>query len=125
MQYLYNLYNYLGWLLSDEDFSFQTDGILKVSDTIHEIFLNLSEDVMFSTSYIALPKHVGLGLHLIKEFRSKFLLIVMNRFGNTISYQDAQRYLTIVADEVDKQKTHLLTESLPIQIKAPLVTTGC
>ena len=58
---------------------------------------------MFSASYIALPKHVGLGLHLIKEFRNKFLLIVMNRFGNTISYQDAQRYLTVVADEVDKQ----------------------
>ena len=27
----------------------------------------------------------------------------MNRFGNTISYQDAQRYLTTVADDLDEQ----------------------
>ena len=58
---------------------------------------------MFKVSYIAVPKHVGLGLHLMKEFRSQSLLTVMNRFGNTIRYQDAQRYLTTVADDVDKQ----------------------
>ena len=98
-----DLYNYLGWLLTDEDLTFQTDGGLNVSDTQHGTIVNLAQDIMFNASYIATPKHVGLGLHLIKEFRSKALLTVMNRFCNTISYQDAQQYLTTVADELDKQ----------------------
>ena len=59
---------------------------------------------MFNASYIATPKHVGLGIHIIKKFRSKALLTVMNRFGNSISYQCAQRYLnTIADDDLDKQ----------------------
>ena len=98
-----DLYNYLGWLLKDGDLTFQTDGRLNVSDTQHGTIVNLAHDIMFNASYIATPKHVGLDLHLIKKFRSKALLTVMNRFGNTISYQDAQRYLTTVADELDKQ----------------------
>ena len=98
-----DLYNYLGWLLSDEHFTFQHDGRLNVSGTLDYTIINLAQDIMFNTSYIATPKHVGLGLHLIKEFRSKALLTVMNRFGNTISYQDAQWYLTTVADDLDKQ----------------------
>ena len=80
-----DLYNYLGWLLSDEDLTFKTDGRLNVSDTLHGNIINLAQDIMFNASYIATPKHVGLGLYLIKEFRSKALLTVLNRFGNTIS----------------------------------------
>ena len=98
-----DLFNYLGWLLSDKDLTFQTDGKLNVSDSLHRTIISLAQDIMFNASYIATPKHVGLGLHLIKEFRSKALLTVMNRFGNSISYQCAQRYLTTIADDLDKQ----------------------
>ena len=98
-----DLFNYLGWLLSDDDLTFQTDGKLNVSDSLHTTIISLAQDIMFNASYIATPKHVGLGLHLIKEFRSKALLSVMNRFGNSISYQCAQRYLTTIADDLDKQ----------------------
>ena len=98
-----DLFNYLGWLLSDEDLTFQTYGKLNVSDSLHRTIISLAQDIMLNASYIATPKHVGLGLHLIKEFRSKALLTVMNHFGNSISYQCAQRYLTTIADDLDKQ----------------------
>ena len=98
-----DLYNYLGWLLSDEDLTFQTDGKLNVSDSLHRTIIGLTQYIMFNASYIATPKHVGLGLHLIKELRIKALLTVMNRFGNTISYQCTQRYLTTIADDLSKQ----------------------
>ena len=100
---LLDLYNYLGRLLSDEDPTFQTDGKLNVSDILHRTIISLAQDIMFNASCIATPKHVGLGLHLIKELRSKALLTVINRFGNTISYQCAQRYPATIEDDLDKQ----------------------
>ena len=50
-----DLYNYLGWLLTDEDLTFQTDGRLNVSDTQHGTIVNLAQDIMFNASYIATP----------------------------------------------------------------------
>ena len=61
-----DLFNYLGWLFSDEDLTFQTDGKLNISDSLHRTVISLAQDIMFNASYIALPKHVGLGLYLIK-----------------------------------------------------------
>ena len=39
---------------------------------------------------------------LLKEFRGKTLLTIMKRLGNTTGYEDTQRYLTTVANEIEK-----------------------
>ena len=98
-----DLYNYLGWLLSDTELTFRDDGKLQIADNIHEKVINLAQDIMFNTAYVALPKHVGLALHLLKEARAKSLITILNRLGNAISYADAQRYVTTAANEVDQQ----------------------
>lgn len=98
-----DLYNHLAWMISDVELTFHDDGKLKVADSVHERILNLAQDIMTSTTHVAMPKQVGLGLHLLKETRSKSMLTILNRFGNSISYQDAQRFLTTVANSVDKQ----------------------
>ena len=53
-----DLYNYLGWLLSDTELTFRDDGKLEIADNIHEKVINLAQDIMFNTAYVALPKHV-------------------------------------------------------------------
>ena len=37
-----DLFNYLGWLLTDEDLTFQTDGKLNVSDSLHRTIISLA-----------------------------------------------------------------------------------
>ena len=98
-----DLYNYLRWLLSDAELTFRDDGKLEIADNIHEKVINLAQDIMFNTAYVALPKHVGLALHLLKEARAKSLITILYRFRNAISYADAQRYVTTAANEVDQQ----------------------
>ena len=39
----------------------------------------------------------------VKETRSKMTVTLLNRFGNFISYQDAQRYIATMAKSVDGQ----------------------
>ena len=49
------------------------------------------------------PKHTGIALHLLKETRSKDIVTMLNRFGNCISYTEAQRYINTIAVVSDKQ----------------------
>ena len=43
-----------------------------------EKVLNVAQDVMTATTNIAMPKHVGLALYILKQTRSKELLTMLN-----------------------------------------------
>ena len=49
------------------------------------------------------PKHVGIALHVFKRTRSKDIVTMLDRFGNCVSYTEAQRYINTIAAETDKQ----------------------
>ena len=46
-------------------------------------------------------------MHLIKQSHSKDTVTLLNRFGNCVSYQDMQRYITTMANEVTDQEETL------------------
>lgn len=100
-----NLYNLLAWLITNCDETTGEDGKVHVAADDNEKVLNLAQDVMFYLSNQPLPKHIGVGLHILKQARSKNLITMMNRFGNGISYSTVQRYLTTVANDIsDKEE---------------------
>ena len=98
-----NLYNHLAWMTTDASPEVGEDGRVKVSPRQHEQVLNLAQDVCQTVASIPTPKHIGTALHILKEIRSKATVTLLNRFGNSISYQDAQRYITTMAKSVDEQ----------------------
>ena len=98
-----NLYNLSAWLITDSPPEVGDDGRVHVSPQQHEQVLNLAQDVCKAVAGIPTPKHVGTALHILKETRSKGTVTLLNRFGNCISYQDAQRYITTMAEAVDEQ----------------------
>ncbi|KAJ8403226.1 hypothetical protein AAFF_G00354430 [Aldrovandia affinis] len=98
-----NLYNHLAWLITDASPEVGDDSRVKVSPKQHEQVLNLAQDVCQTVAGIPTPKHIGTALHILKETRSKATVTLLNRFGNCISYQDAQRYITTMAKSVDEQ----------------------
>jgi hypothetical protein len=97
-----NLYNLSAWLITDLPPEVGDDGRVHVSPQQHEQVLNLAQDVCKAVAGIPTPKHVGTALHILKETRSKATVTLLNRFGNCISYQDAQRYITTMAEAVDE-----------------------
>ena len=50
-----------------------------------------------------MPMHVGLSLYILKQTGSKELVRILNKFGHAISYDDAQRYLSTHAHQVNLQ----------------------
>ena len=50
-----------------------------------------------------MPKNVGLDLHILKQTRSKDLERMLNSFGHSISYDDAQRYISSVVQQIGIQ----------------------
>ena len=75
----------------------------RVSDSItrHEQVLNSCQDIIAAVTKMPTPKHTGIALHVLKETRSKDIVTMLNRFGNCISYTEAQRYINTLAS--DKQ----------------------
>ena len=69
----------------------------------HDQVLNLSQDICVAVSGTPTPKHVGTALHVLKQTRSKETITLLNRLGNSISYQDAQRYITTIAEATEQQ----------------------
>lgn len=69
-----------------------------------ENVLNISQDILSLVCNKATPKQVGVALHVLKETHSKSIVTMLNRFGNSISYATAQRYLTSIANEVSEQE---------------------
>ena len=65
--------------------------------------LNLCQDIISSMSSTPTLKQVGIALHVIKQTRSKATVTLLTRFGNSISYYEAQRYKTFMALSADEQ----------------------
>jgi hypothetical protein len=101
------LYNHVAWTITDGNEILQDNRRVKLSNREHEKVLNVSQELMAQVSHVPMPKHVGLALHVIKQTRSKDLVQILNKFGHTISYDDAQRYLTTFARDVNLQTTEL------------------
>ena len=99
-----DLYNLLAWLLTDSDESVGEDGRVQLSTAEDERVLNLAQDIVSSLTRLPLPKHIGVAMHILKSTRSKSLVTMVNRFGNCVSYNTAQRYITTVANEVSERE---------------------
>lgn len=99
----HGLYNYLAWLLTDASPEIGQDGKVPLAMKQHEQVLSLAQDISAGVAGLPTPKHVGIALHILKETRSKETVTLLNRFGNSISYQDAQRYITTMAMQTEDQ----------------------
>jgi len=64
----------------------------------HKQVLNISQVICYAASGIPTSKHVGAALHVLKQTCSKETDTLLNWLGNSISYQNAQRYVTTIAE---------------------------
>ncbi|GFR84588.1 hypothetical protein ElyMa_000675600 [Elysia marginata] len=98
-----DLYNMLSWIMSDsDDFELDNNGRVQVNESVKQKALSISQDVMSASARMNMPKNTALALHVLKQTRNKDTVIMLNRFGHTISYDDAQRHITTEADKVDE-----------------------
>ena len=65
--------------------------------------LSVAQKLMANTTTMPMPMHAGLSLYILKQTGSKELVRVLNKFGHAISYDDAQRYISTHAHQVDLQ----------------------
>ena len=63
------------------------------SETLHRYTMSLGQDIIFMASRgkCKPPKHIGLNQALHQKTHSKDLVILVNRFGHGVSYEDVQR----------------------------------
>ena len=94
-------------MLSDTEYDMGQDGRVQLEDRQHEKVLNLAQDICSSIANTPTPKQIGVAMHLIKQSRSKDTVTLSNRFGNCVSYQETQRYITTMANEVTDQEETL------------------
>lgn len=97
------LYNHISWMIFDVPFDIGIDGRVALTQKQHEQVLNLCQDIIASMSSVPTPKQLGIALHVIKQTRSKETVTLLNRLGNSISYYDAQRYITSMAINADEK----------------------
>ena len=98
------LYNLIAWIICKiDDSKIKTDGRVELSSTDDEKVLNISQDIMSSVAKVPMPKQIGLALYVLRQTRSKDIVTVLNRFGHSISYLEAQRYITAMAQKVELQ----------------------
>ena len=97
------LYNFIAWMVTKTEF-ISSVGIERVSLRLdHEKVLNISQDLIFFASRVAMPKQIGLALHILRQTRSKALVRTLNRFGYSISDDGAQQYITSMANLVNNK----------------------
>ncbi|GFR98059.1 hypothetical protein ElyMa_004491500 [Elysia marginata] len=98
-----DLYNMQSWIMSDsDDFELDNNGRVLVNESVKQKALSISQDIMSASARMNMPKNTALALHVLKQTRSKDTVIMLNRFGHTISYDDAQRHITTELDKVDE-----------------------
>ena len=76
---------------------------MKVTTKQQKQVVNLAQDVYQAVAKIQTLKHIGTALHILKETRSKSTVSLLNGFGNSVSYKEAQRYITTMAMAVEEQ----------------------
>ena len=115
-----SLYNYVAWIVTEETpEGVGSDVKVPLRDSEHERVLHLAQDIRAAVETMPNPKHVGTALHNPKQTRSKELVTMMNRFGNSIGYQDAQRYITSKAHAATTVPEEAL---IPCNLKTGLFT---
>ena len=108
-----DLYNFLAWLITDIDISLCIIVMLiyhisldkdkvTLGTKIHERVVQIAQDLIAAVTSLPTPRHIGLALHDFRQTRSKNLVTILNRYGHCISYDDAQRYITAIADNADE-----------------------
>lgn len=113
-----DLYNHLTWLITDASTGTGDDGRVSVTPKHLEQVLNLAQDVCQAVAGIPTQKYIGTALHILKETRSKATVTLLNRFANSISYQDAQRYIATMAKSVDELTSEDGGVFIPTELKA-------
>lgn len=92
-------------MLTDASPELGEDSCVKVSPKQQEQVLNLAQYICQAVAKISTPKHIGTALHILKETKTKSTVSLLNRFGNSIIYKEAQRYITSMAKAVEEQMT--------------------
>ena len=98
------LYNHVAWLVADVDPCVIKEGRVSLPNATHEKVLNISQDLMANVTGLPMTKHVGLAIHVMKQTRCKDLVRILNRFGNSISYEETQRYISAMAERTELQE---------------------
>ena len=57
--------------------------------------------MMANVTRMSMPKNVGLALHVLKQTQGKELVRILHSFGHSIIYDDAQRYISTVVQQID------------------------
>lgn len=92
------LYNIIAWITTSCMDNFEKSSMRGVlSPKEHKMVLNIAQDLMYNVTGAPMPKHV------LRQTRSKNLVTILNRFGHSISYGDAQRYVAAIAHQIDAQ----------------------
>ena len=78
----------MAWLVTDVSPDVVEGGRVSLDPKQQEQVLNLAQDVCSAVA----------ALHTFKTTRTKQTVSLLNRFGNSIRYQDAQRYKSTMAD---------------------------
>ena len=116
------LYNFVAWMIKDAQPSVDgSDSRVQLDSQEKSKVLNLSQDISASIAYNPTPKHIGIALHILKQTMSKDLVTLLNRFGNCVSYHDAQWYIATIAQETIGNKDES-EPVVPSNLQAELFT---
>ena len=96
-----DLFNHLAWMLFEDDTPVGENGRVPLTESQQETVLNIAQDVLLQVTGTPMPKHIGLALYILKQTGSKDLVRICNKFGQCISYDVAQRYITTWANDVE------------------------
>ena len=98
-----DLYNHLAWIMYNSGAELSETGRVILPEHQDRKVVSVAQELMANTTTMPMPMHVGLSLYILKQTGSKELVRILNKFGLAISYDDAQRYISTDAHEVDLQ----------------------
>ena len=98
-----NLYNHLAWIMYNSGVELSATGRVTLPEHQDRKVVSVAQELTANTTTMPMPMHVGLSLYILKQTGSKELARILNKFGLAISYDDAQRYISTDAHEVDLQ----------------------
>lgn len=100
-----DLYNHLAWIMYNSGAEISETGRVTLPGHQDRKVVSVAQELTANTTTMPMPKHVGLSLYILKQTGSKELVRILNKFGHAISYDDAQRYISTQAYQVDLQTT--------------------
>ena len=95
------LYNHLAWIMYNSGAEINETGWVTLPEHQERKVVSVAQELMASTTTMPMPMHVGLSLYILKQTGSKELVRILKKFIHAISYDDAQRYISTDAHQVD------------------------